>query len=207
MNKKCSSGRRLNITFIAVLILFAGTPLFAQVKTNLNIFYTLIDSSAGQAAASFPESERKAIIQLNLGTGYTLFRNKIISDLSSRRIKIIESDSAKNSNNLNYVLENAQVKYGEMFKKGVFGTFYVPRIISISGNFLLTPVSSRAADFNFCSIDTVAVNDIDDLENSSYPFTQGELPPEPFFASLFEPVVAIGTAALAVILFFTVRSK
>jgi hypothetical protein len=56
-------------------------------------------------------------------------------------------------------------------------------------------------------IDTIKVDDIKNLENISFKFTTGSLPPEPFFSGLFEPVFALGTAAAAVILFFTIRSK
>jgi len=45
------------------------------------------------------------------------------------------------------------------------------------------------------------------LENPNHPFTKGNIPAEPFFESIPEPVLAIGTAATAVILFFILRSK
>jgi hypothetical protein len=40
-----------------------------------------------------------------------------------------------------------------------------------------------------------------------YNFTKGDVPPEPFFSSLLEPTVAIVTTALAVALFFAIRSN
>lgn len=51
------------------------------------------------------------------------------------------------------------------------------------------------------------VSDVKNLENISYPFTQAQLPAEPFLASVYEPVIAVGVTAITVILFFTVRSK
>ena len=79
------------------------------------------------------------------------------------------------------------------------------REISLKGNYFYS--GSGKKDFSYSSNDTVKVDDIKNLENVSFKFTNGTLPPEPFFTGLFEPVVALGTAAAAVILFFTVRSK
>ena len=55
--------------------------------------------------------------------------------------------------------------------------------------------------------DTVLFDEIKSLSNSSLPFTKGEAPAEPFFASLWEPVIAVGTAIVTIFLFFTIRSK
>jgi len=61
--------------------------------------------------------------------------------------------------------------------------------------------------FEFTKIDTVKVEDINSLENPAFPFTQASVPPEPFLSGIAEPIIAIGTAALAVVLFFTIRSE
>jgi len=62
-------------------------------------------------------------------------------------------------------------------------------------------------NFKFNYIDTVDANKIKNIEDPAIPFTQAALPAEPFFSSIYEPVIAVGAAALTVILFFTVRSK
>jgi hypothetical protein len=62
-------------------------------------------------------------------------------------------------------------------------------------------------DFYYESIDTVEFDEIQTLENPSYPFTQGRIPTEPFMSNLFEPLVALTTAAVVIALFFKVRSK
>ena len=59
--------------------------------------------------------------------------------------------------------------------------------------------------YNFS--DTVALSNINNLQNIAYSFTSPEIPNEPFFSSLLEPTIAIGTAAVAVYLFFNIRSK
>ena len=78
--------------------------------------------------------------------------------------------------------------------------------MELSGNYFISN-QSQVKDFKLTVVDTVNVENVQELENRSYPFTQGELPPEPFFSSLLEPIVAIGAAATVIILFFSVRSK
>jgi hypothetical protein len=55
--------------------------------------------------------------------------------------------------------------------------------------------------------DTIWVKDINTLENESFDFTKGQIPTEPFFLSIWEPVIAIGIAAAVIILFFSIRSQ
>ena len=107
---------------------------------------------------------------------------------------------------VNFVLDNALVEYSEPEKNGIFGEFLTERKIELSGNYFISG-KSQINDFNLVEKDTINVEDVEKIENRSYPFTQGELPPEPFFSSLLEPIVAISAAAVTVILFFTVRSK
>ena len=108
---------------------------------------------------------------------------------------------------INYSIDNASVKYGEMERDGFWGDFIMPRKIELGGNYSLSNRIINSQTFNLTYYDTVAVDNVKVIENPSFPFTQGEVPSEPFFSGLFEPVVAIGSAAIAVILFFTIRSK
>jgi hypothetical protein len=104
-----------------------------------------------------------------------------------------------------YTIEKPFTQYMNIFRDGFWGPFLVQREISLKGNYFYS--GSGKKDFNFECMDTIKVDDIKNLENISFKFTNATLPPEPFFTGLFEPVVALGTAAAAVILFFTVRSR
>lgn len=110
------------------------------------------------------------------------------------------------SPDLQFVIESTSVKYGDMFRKGFLGSFYVPRTIHLKGNYLIMEGNS-IKEFNLVYSDSIDVDNIPEVENEFYPFTKGVIPPEPFFSSIIEPVIAIGTTAAAVILFFTVRSR
>ena len=76
----------------------------------------------------------------------------------------------------------------------------------LSGNYFISN-QSQVKDFKITAIDTINVENVEYVENRSYPFTRGDLPTEPFFSSILEPVIAIGAAAVVIVLFFSVRSK
>ncbi len=104
-------------------------------------------------------------------------------------------------------LENASVNYGDMFRKSFLGSFYLERNLNLNGNFIFDENNKPLQNFNYIYKDTVKVSEINNLENSAYPFTRSEIPSEPFLSNIYEPVIAVGTAAVAIFLFFAIRSK
>ena len=94
-----------------------------------------------------------------------------------------------------------------MFKDGWFGSHYIQRYTTIFGNYLQSFSKEGKKEFEITKIDTVKVEDIKYLENDSFPFTKSTIPPEPFISGVAEPLIAIGTAAVVVALFFIIRSK
>jgi hypothetical protein len=194
-----------NLFFAFLVFLFSVSEIFAQPKTNLDVFYILVDSSVNQFISQLTEAEDSIELELNLGESYSIFENKIIAGLYSSGKFIAEKN--KNARYINYIINDAKVEYGEIFRDGFFGDYYIPRKIFLKGNYLVKTNSAFFKEFNYSFNDTIKYDEINNVENDSYPFTKGDIPSEPFFSGLFEPVVAIGTAALAVILFFTIRSK
>jgi hypothetical protein len=185
---------------IVLLFIDSGN---AQLKNNLQIFNELVDSSINSAVTFIPDSVKN--IQPDLESGlFSVFNSEIISELSKRGYNLV---AGSNAFKLQYTFNNAVTSYGEMYRNGFLGEYYVPRKIMLSGSFNFSGSTIFTRDFYYSSLDTVNVDSVSALENSAYPFTQGKLPAEPFFSGILEPVVAVGTAALAVILFFTIRSK
>lgn len=203
------------------LIFFCSCRLFPQInpdsaqgiKSNLDIFYILADSSAGKAESFIPGNSKQIILQLNLGNDYSILGNQIISFLQKNQSIVLSGNDEMNRNSreeltgVSFVIDNANVKYGEMFRDGFLGDYYIQRNILLSGNFTINTPSVKYIPFSFISADTVRADELRNLENSSFPFTQGKIPAEPFFSGLLEPAIAIGTAAVAVFLFFTIRSR
>lgn len=89
-------------------------------------------------------------------------------------------------------------------------TNFVTRKIELELICLLKPNNSTIEAINFKKsyADTIKIEDLDIVEKDGYPFT-GTRPKEPenFLKKYFEPIIVIGSSALAVILFFTVRTK
>lgn len=214
MNKKLFNIAGDKIRTLRFFILFLSFPLLvnAQAASNLEIFYSLVDSASMDAAKNITSSTKQINITFELGIYFTIFENRIISQISKNDIIVLRGvESNNNFPTLNFVIDNAEVVYGEQKRDGFLGDFYVTRDLILSGNYLLTSGIESAVikgqEFKFTFTDKIKVEDIERIENRSFPFTQGRLPSEPFFSSLLEPVVAVGAAALAVILFFSVRSK
>jgi len=189
--------------------LFYSSNFYCQNKnSNLDVFYSLSDSLVNKINSEIPTNQKKILLTLNLGQQYSLFANTIEDQFIKKGKEIVTQPPDEfNIPTVDIVMEGAGVEYGEMFRSGFFGTHYVQRYETIYGNYLQTFSEHGKQEFDITMIDTVKVENVKLLENPSYPFTQAELPPEPFLSGLAEPIIAIGTAALVVVLFFTIRSE
>ena len=192
---------------VFALIACGIIPICSQTKTNLEVFKVLVDSSISEALADISDSQKEIYIDLKLGPSYSIFENQIFKSIQDQKKSINTTSNSSENIGLSYSIENAVVNYGEVFRDGFLGDHFVDRKIHISGSYLFNSEEMRVKDFYYESIDTVEFDKIQTLENSSYPFTQGEIPTEPFMSNLFEPLVAITTAAVVIALFFSVRSK
>lgn len=190
------------------IIFFYPSNFYGQTKTNLEVFYLLTDSLVDKIISEIPSNEKKILLTLNLGQSYSLFSNNI----KDRFIKngkeiLVQPSDGLSIPHVDIVIEGAGVEYGEMFRSGFFGTHYIQRYSTIFGNYLQSYSKSGKLEYEITLLDTVKVEDINSLENDSYPFSKAAVPSEPFLSGLAEPFIAIGTAALVVVLFFTIRSE
>lgn len=199
--------KNIFITGFCLIFFFGSHNIFCQTPDNLEIFYALVDSSGENIINNLSDSDKNIDLSLTLGKSYSLFANHLMLVFYKAGYKINSKDTSGKTTSINYVLDQAEVNYGDIFRKGLFGSYFLPRRINISGNYSVKNNSFVYKEFSYNYLDTVKVDSIKVLENNSYLFTQGDVPPEPFFSSLFEPMIAIGTAAIAVFLFFTIRSK
>ena len=192
----------------SIIFILSISDSFCQLKTNLDVFYSLTDSLVDKINSEIPSDEKKILLTLNLGRSYSLFSNNIREQFIKNEREILNQPPDElNIPNVDIVMEGAGVEYGEMFREGFFGAHYVQRFSTIFGNYLQSFSSQGKQDFEITFLDTVKVEDVSSLESPSYPFTQATLPPEPFLSGVAEPVIAIGTAALVIVLFFTIRSE
>ena len=187
-------------------VLIIQSNLLSQAKNNLEIFYGLVDSATVGLIKDLGDI-KKVNLELNFGTDYSVFANQVRGKLMRNGVQLIgDKNDEPGFVRVNLVIDNSFTVYSEPSKDNIFGDFYTERRLGLSGNYYISN-QSRIIDFTFTSVDTINVNDVDKVENRSFPFTGGELPPEPFFSSILEPLVAVGAAAIGVLLFFSVRSK
>ncbi len=199
---------KLVIQSILFLLFLVPKFCFAQTKDNLSAFYCLVDSASNNVIQKLPAGEKRIILNLNFGTEYSVFTNQVIGHFKNKGINF-SNNSPLDSNLIivNFTIEKAVVSYLDLFRKNFLGDFYIRRNLNLSGNYSIISKSSFVKNFHYSYADTVNYEQLQNLQNISYPFTHGEIPAEPFLSSFFEPVGAVGATALAVILFFTVRSK
>jgi len=198
---------KLLLNFLLFFLVFQ-TSVLSQSRTNLEVFYSLTDSLSSQIIEEIPLDEPMILLTLNLGERYSLFANNIRSSFLKAGKEILSTPIGElNYPHVDIVIEGAGIEYGEMYRDGWFGDHLIQRYTAIYGNYLQTFSSKGKQDFMFEVIDTVKVEDINYLENDSFPFTKGSIPAEPFLSGLAEPIIAIGTAAVLIALFFSIRSK
>ncbi len=205
------------ILIFFVFFLVTSVQAIAQEKSNLEVINNLLEKSVTSIALNNKDiTSKKYIFQFVGANDYSILETELIKMLQKKGFTIyrfnknvIADSNKKISNRLVYTLENVKVIYKSVFKDGFLGKYLVKREAFVNGNYFKENKDKigKVNEFSFTSVDTVLYDDIKNLDNIAYRFTSAELPEEPFFSSLLEPIIAIGTAAIAVYLFFNIRSK
>ncbi len=196
----------MNLKIIAVFLFFLGMiNVFPQSTTNMEQINILLDRICKDINKnSGTEINFRYDSPPNMG----FFQNRLEVLLTEKGNKIIDSSFA-NTYHVFLTIENAGVKYNNIFKTGLFGDYVVEREIYLTGscNIKNNGKIIFSETTNKTVVDSVNYDDINKIENYSLPFTRGILPAEPLAPSLLEPIIAITSAVVTTILFFVVRSK
>jgi hypothetical protein len=192
---------------ILILSVLFYSSLFAQLKSNLEIFNSLIDSSAILIAENFADKNTNYVLTTNLPAEYKALEQQILISLVKTGLQI-KSDSTA-AETINYSLINAGVIYPEVLRNGIFGEYILKRKLVLSGEFTITNQNRfySADKFSYSVTDSIPFDKTTFVETDSIPFTKGEKPSPPFLSGIIEPVIAITTVVVTAILFFSVRSK
>lgn len=196
--------RSNSLRLFLLVILLSTISVHGQSKTNLEIFFSQIDSAGKEILSNISDKNTPLKINFLSGSEYSILENRLTSFLIKNGLTL--STDENNSLKLKFVITEASVKYNHSFRDGLFGDILVERTVVLNGNFLI-PEQNLSKDFSYLSADTIKYEQLSEIENRAYTFTQNNHPSEPFLSSLIEPIIAVGAAATAVILFFTIRSK
>lgn len=141
-------------------------------------------------------------LKVNSSGLFSIFDNQIFKSAGTKGLSICK-DSANNV--ISYTVEKVSVTYPLMFRDGFLGKYMTQRTAALEGSYYTQAVGYKK--FTLSVTDSIAVDEVKKVESEAFPFTKGELPTEPFFSGIIEPIAAITTTAAIIVLYFTVRSK
>ncbi|MBI5474598.1 MAG: hypothetical protein HY961_19855 [Ignavibacteriae bacterium] len=208
--------RRLILAVSSILVLsvgFSQDDEGAPPTTNLEQMRTLAQRIASRAASvqsDAKDSVRACVLVLPRETSWYVER-AIWDGLKQQRFL----PSGADSNciiRFELGLSDARVEYQNIRRESFFGAKVVDRLVSLSLDAKMI-MQRGEGDPRVSSLlladsirDVIELSDVQRVENPALPITKGRLPDEGFFSNIAEPLVLIGSIAVAVLLLFSVRS-
>ena len=192
---------------IILFVLVFSSELFSQTLSNLERINFLVDISTEEISSTLQDTSDSYNLVNKTLSEYSILNNRVIAGLSKNGVKI-DNDSS-HSNQIDYIISHAGVEYSDLFRDGLFGEYLLERKFDIMGNFVVEKkgIVVSSDTFEISKMDTISYDNFAFIENNSLPFTNANVPSEPFLPSIIEPVIAITAIAVTIILFFTVRTK
>ncbi len=202
------SFRMLFVFIIAFLLLNISAGSATEVKSN----YEILDSLAGQTAGILCDAlaeygDNKYIIKLpDLSAAPLIEKNVVIICRPKKILFLSNSDSSEVP-----VVEILINKFGIKYSNHPEVDFLLEREAFCEIEYLIRDDNEEIIPGNPISLifrDTIGRSSIRLIENSGYDFAKATVPePEDsFLKQIAEPLIIISSAAIAVFLFFTVRS-
>lgn len=128
--------------------------------------------------------------------------------LSQQGCQVVASETARHS--AEFGLIDIDIEYSNIGSHGLLGPRVVNRRITETLSAKLIDqrsgvvISSR--DMREEASDSIELSQIDRVESPYLPLLRGALPPEGFFSNFAEPLILLGSVAVAIFLLFKVRS-
>lgn len=204
------------VLLTAALAVFSFCTVHAQerteekeIMTNLDVMRSLAGNIAGGV---FRDSDLRDVIEIEISVlpkeSSWYIEGSILENLKNS--SIVPNVSGAAPLLFEFGLTDASVEYSNVRRDWFFGSRIVDRTIRLrlatrvvdrrSGSIVLTD------EFADSRTDTIGLSEIRLVENPNIPITKGKLPQQGFFSNIAEPLVVIGSIAVAVLLLFNVRS-
>lgn len=190
---------------IFIFYLFTLTSVFPQSISNYQIITNLIDQSLFESTDS-TDLDKELSLNIYLPQPLEILKPYITQKMIKYgyKLKSVTSENLQ----LSYSISEIKVEYGETFGN-FFGELKTERTIILKGSY--TKIKDgyifEPKAFNISSIDTIGLNEFQNIENTTIPFTRGVPPSISVYTNLLEPIIVVGTLIATVILLFSVRSK
>jgi hypothetical protein len=184
-------------TFI-LLLLSLTVSTFAQQKTNIEILDSLCNLMPLYLHHEFADvNELKLDFNKHPHAWYP--EQKIVN---SGKFTIKESDSIPR---LSILLSDFGVKYRRLNADSLIREIHLDYEAVLYKDGIAIPHPGKKLAY----IDSISEKDLGILQDSAFPFSKSEVPEKDktWLDDALEPIIVVGSAALTVLLFFTVRSN
>ena len=177
------------------------------VPTNLEILQKLSRYVGDSVAVLLSKGDSVRVIVRPLESAWYV-EGVVRQAFIERGLIPTQSSSARNEVELG--LLRANVEYANVRRRGLFSAKVLDRTLNVE--FFAKVVDNKSGEIHASrtfvqnATDIVEASDVTELENAGIPATHGVMPSEGFFATLLEPLIAIGAIGVAVYLLFHVRS-
>ena len=183
-------------------------PLAGRVS-NLDLFRSLATSLTLQTLQRINVAPSTAVHIAVYPTDVAWIVEGGITDaVQARGLRVTDDDSA--AYNVRFGVDEARVFYTNVRRDGFLGEKLVDRLVRLrlSAKVVSRHSHSEVATFTVQDslADTLPLSEVPSVEHPAVPLTRGSLPGEGFFSNLAEPLIVIGSIAIAVLLLFHVRS-
>jgi len=178
--------------------------------TNVQIFQKAVSEITHSIASELRTIEHDTI-EVRVFSPHVFIEQQLIQSLQERSI-VTALFSRARSNTIVWETypTRTSVKYSKPFRMSFWGTRFIERFVSLS---LTTTISRKQTgevmfigekDWN--AKDTIRWDDVNSIENLAFDITIGNKENISWMDEYVEPFVIIGTTAIVIFLFFTVRS-
>lgn len=197
------------------MLVIQGGISFSQenLLNNLNVINKLIDESFIPLNNKFLllGKDRFYEIDLNGKEDEHLYLMETIKKKFNGLKLIINEDSDSSDYRLIFKNPSIKTKYVKIFTDDLIGTKKVEREVLVSYELDLIEKKSSSIiyhqKFNKKHKDNFGLDKLSLIEDRRYLFSQSNLPEESFLNQLLYPSIIIIASAVAIILFFTIRSN
>ncbi|MBD3378227.1 hypothetical protein GF406_24575 [candidate division KSB1 bacterium] len=194
------------LCFILLLSVFSARADEDQPTSNLVRFEKLFSLMASETDSFFNiKSHSSVLIQgsaQQTSAGW-FFRSSLIQFLQNEVERIVWQNPQDVDCMLEFQVPETSVQYTKVNHDGV------ERKVSATASlvFKIGNEISASQTFKKSLLDTIKINDLQQIENSLYPFTIGEKPESGAWQKWLEPGLLIGLSAGIIYMFYSFRSK
>lgn len=186
------------------IIFFLPLVCFSYHKSNFEIIDSLTREISHKTVNYALESGiNSASYSLNPSSFSWLFDKNLPIAASNSKLKLLN----ESENKLNIFADNIKVyyQYLNQSKDSLIRVIEIDYAINFQDKTIKKNISKSTIQYS----DFIHLDDISIVESDDYKFTKG-IPPKSnlsFYKSIIEPVIILSSAALSVILFFSIRSQ